>query len=233
LIVLIAYIGGYMAIKQEYALTRAEFDEALVRLRLNVSEVAKETGIPRSYCSEFRNGDRQLRPEQLAKLKDYFENKGLVFENNAPESEQPSLIPTVADLANPEGVQHTLLAVRHLAIDQSLNNEQVTNILKKVAANDHEAELLLNEKVERGILSDWSELTDSYLKQVFGLFAANYVLMRHLQGRPLVVLEKPVAYDDVDTVAALFSHLFHEENGELVSRDHTQDEPLEADGVQP
>lgn len=221
-----------MAIKQEYALTRAEFDEALVRLRLNVSEVAKETGIPRSYCSEFRNGDRQLRPEQLAKLKDYFESKGLVFETNDSEPEKTPSIQTVTDLANLEGVQQTLLAVRHLAIDQSLSNEEISNILKKVAANDQEAEQLFNEKVERGILGNWSELTDASLKQVFGLFAANYVLIRHLQGRPLVVLENPVSYEDVDTVAALFSHLFHEANGELVSKDPSPDEPLETEEEQ-
>lgn len=68
-----------MAIKQTETLSRADFDEAMVRQRLNVSEVARDTGIPRTYLSEFRNGDRKLRPEMLAKLRDYFESKGVEF----------------------------------------------------------------------------------------------------------------------------------------------------------
>ncbi len=128
-------------------------------------------------------------------------------------------------------MKHTLLAIKHLAIDPNLNNEQVVNILKKVDANRHEAKLLLNKKAERGILNEWSDSTDSYLKQVFGLFAENYVLMCHLQGCQLEELEKPIAYEDVDTVAALFSNLFHEENGLIVSIEQTKDEQLENEEV--
>lgn len=56
-----------MALKETESLSRADFDAAVVRLRLNVSEIAKEVGIPRTYLSEFRNGDRKLRPENLAR----------------------------------------------------------------------------------------------------------------------------------------------------------------------
>ncbi len=223
-------------------ITAQQSRDARRELGLSQADVTKALGFNRQYISEFETGfSTRLTNTQLKKLRTFYEDK--ITETNASgekitltfgeaEAEKSSSTPTVADPANPEGVQRTLLAVRHLAIDQSLNNEQVINILKKVAANDLEAESLLNEKVERGVFSDWSERTDSYLKQVFGLFAANYVLMRHLQGRPLVMLEKPAAYDEVDTVAALFSPLFHEENGELVSRNHIQDESLEVDQVQ-
>src|SRR5882672_6584719 len=71
-----------MAIKKTEVLSRADFDEAVVKLRLNVSEVAKETGVPRTYLSEFRNGDRKLRPEHQAKLRDYFEDKGIEFDDD-------------------------------------------------------------------------------------------------------------------------------------------------------
>jgi len=52
-----------MPVTQTEVLSRADFDEAVVKLRANVSEIAKETGIPRTYLSEFRHGDRKLRPE--------------------------------------------------------------------------------------------------------------------------------------------------------------------------
>lgn len=69
-----------MPIKQPQVLSRADFDEAVVRLRINVSDIAKATAIPRTYLSEFRNGDRTLRPEHQAKLRDFFEEKGVQFE---------------------------------------------------------------------------------------------------------------------------------------------------------
>lgn len=207
-----------MAIKQPNILTRQEFDQAMVHLRLNISEVSRETSIPRTYLSEFRNGDRQLRPENLAKLRDYFEGKGLEFEEqgNAESNSVPSENP-ITPQTDPEGIQRAVLAIRHLAIDPSITREQAEAILEKIAANDHEAEEMLQVKAENGLFSDWSEATDAMLKGVFGLFAANYVLLRHLQGRPLVMLANPVEYDSIKTVADVFAYLFHDENAALVA----------------
>lgn len=78
-----------MAIQQTEFLSRQDFDEAVVRLRLNVTEIAKELGIPRTYLSEFRNGDRRLRPEQLAKLLDYFQSKGVEFTGTPDAANDP------------------------------------------------------------------------------------------------------------------------------------------------
>jgi hypothetical protein len=214
-----------MAIKQPKILTRQELDQAMVHLRLNISEVSRETSIPRTYLSEFRNGDRQLRPENLAKLRDYFEGKGLEFEEEqVTETATPSEAITPIELQTDlPGIQRAVLALRHLAIDPSITHEQVEAILEKITANDREAEELLGFKAESGLFSDWSEATDATLKGVFGLFAANYVLLRHLQGRPLVMLANPVEYDDIKTVADIFAHLFHEENAALVANQEIPD----------
>lgn len=225
-----------MAIKQNYALTRAEFDEALVRLRLNVSEVAKETSIPRSYCSEFRNGDRQLRPEQLAKLKDYFESKGLVFENDEPAAEQQPIAEPIYDLNNPdtEGFKRTLLAVKHLAIDPKISDHEAKSIIAKVKANDREIELFLKEKAERGFIDDWSELTDTYLRQVFGLLSENYLLECKLKGRPLVVLEDSNDADsdsfEIVTIADVLVYLLRKQNSTLVTTEQINGDFIEVEG---
>lgn len=208
-----------MAIKQHQILTRQEFDQAMVHLRLNISEVSRETSIPRTYLSEFRNGDRQLRPENLAKLRDYFEGKGVEFEDEpAPGESIPAASAPTDPSSDPLGIQRAVLAIRHLAIAPNITNDQIQAILEKIETNDHEAEEMLKAKAESGLLSDWSEATDAMLKGVFGLFAANYVLLRHLQGRPLVMLASPVEYDDIKTVADIFAHLFHEENSALVAK---------------
>jgi len=209
-----------MALKQPNILTRQEFDQAMVHLRLNISEVSRETSIPRTYLSEFRNGDRQLRPENLAKLRDYFEGKGLEFEEEKEAIvEQPSDNAAVSDpQTDPEGIQRAVLAIRHLAIDPSITRDQAEAILEKIAANDREAEEILSLKAESGLFSDWSEDTNAMLKGVFGLFAENYVLLRHLQGRPLVMLESQVEYRNIQTIADIFSNLFHEENAALIAQ---------------
>src|SRR5262245_22133867 len=80
-----------MPIKQSEVLSRADFDEAVVRLRLNISEISKATGIPRTYLSEFRNGDRRLRPEHLGKLRDFFEERGVKFDSTPDPDAAPKL----------------------------------------------------------------------------------------------------------------------------------------------
>jgi hypothetical protein len=184
-----------MPIKKPDTLTRYDLDQAVIALRLNISEVAKDTGVPRTYISEFRNGNRRLLPEHQAKLRDYFEGMGVEFigepepSGTLPAATQQTDSPTLTD---PEGIQRAVLAIRHLAIDPAITREQAEAILEKIAANDREAGELLQEKAESGVFSDWSEATDAMLKGVFGLFAANYVLLRHLQGRPLVMLASPI-----------------------------------------
>lgn len=225
------------------SITAQQSRDARRELGLSQADVTKTLGLNRQYLSELESGyTTRLTNPQLKKLRAFYESKiaeankngeGITltfgFEDNSQEFVKPVSISPITDLTKPEGIQHTLLAVRHLAIDQSLNTEQINDILEKIAANDRDAEGLLNEKAERGFVSAWSEQTDSYLKQVFGLFAANYVLMRHLQGRPLVVLEKSIEDDDIDTVATLFANLFHKENGDLVKEDQQPDIPTSSE----
>ena len=66
-----------MAIKQQPALTKADFEAALVTLRLSVSEVSRESGIPRHVVSHFRNYGDGMKPEQIAKLRDWLESNTL------------------------------------------------------------------------------------------------------------------------------------------------------------
>lgn len=175
-----------MAIKKEYVLTRAEFDEALLTLRLNVSEVAKETGIPRSYCSEFRNGDRQLRPEQLAKLKDYFEGKGLVFENDLPEPEKQ--LPTTQPPTPPQAAAPYRFIPVYLEADQPA----VIKTQALIQDNDARIAVLMQQEVARddGFFGtgDFTEDTQATLQEAFSLMAANYALWRSLSGWPALGL---------------------------------------------
>lgn len=228
-----------MTIKQPEILSRQDFSEAVVRLRLNVSEIAKELGIPRTYLSEFRNGDRQLRPEHLAKLRDYFEAKGIEFteeeepaataQGHEPDAVEQQTTDVILDpLAGREEVTRALLAVRHFAIDPKLTPDQISLVLDRMAENEQEVKNLLSEKVEEGLLSDWSESTEGYLREIFGKFGENYLLFRQLQGRPLIPVGEAVSYKDIKVLGDLVNHLFHEsiqKIAEAIAAPATEEEP--------
>lgn len=196
-------------------------------LGLSQADVANSVGINRQYISEFETGySNRITTAQLRKLRTFYEGKLREAADNGDEitlsfgdsntSSSDSFV-TIDPQRDLEGIQRTVLAIRHLSIDPNIPQEQAEAILQKIAANDAEAKKLLEAKAENGFFSDWAESTDAMLKEVFGLFAANYVLLRRLQGRPVEMLEQPVEYEQIETVADIFAHLFHAENAPLAA----------------
>lgn len=172
-----------MAIKQSEILSRADFDEAVVRLRLNVSEIAKATGIPRTYLSEFRNGDRKLRPELQAKLRDYFEEKGIEFDPPGTEDDSPE------QPAAPHPRLQAVARVRcYFPVADTVPDDVVARVMDAMEDNDARLAVLLKQETERedGLYSD-DEFTDETVKalqEAGSLLAENYVLFRMLRGWP-------------------------------------------------
>lgn len=181
-----------MAIKQRQALTKEDFEAALVTLRLSVSEVARETGIPRHLVSHFRNYGDGLKPEQAAKLRDFLEDKGIEFtdEKDAAASGRsaPALAaaPVLTSLNPQLGVG--LKVEHHFPISNTIPDDVVREALYSMEENDARLVLLLQTKLERneGFFGD-GELTDEskgVLQEVFALLAGNYVTFRMLRGWP-------------------------------------------------
>lgn len=175
-----------MAIKQPETLSRGDFDEAMVRLRLSVSEVAKETGIPRTYLSEYRNGDRKLRPENLAKLRDYFEGKGIEFDDVASAGGEP------AAASVPQGItpHPRLVAVQSVRfcfpLADTVPDDVVAKVMDQIEEGDARLLALFKEQIERedGFFAE-GEFTDEFtamLQEAFSILASNYVLSRMLRG---------------------------------------------------
>jgi DNA-binding XRE family transcriptional regulator len=199
-------------------ITAQQSRDARRELSLSQAEVAKALDLNRQYVSEMETGfSTRLTNTQLKKLRTFYEDKiaeanakgaqiSLTFgAPDAPTDSKPDQVP----------VQRTVLAIRHLSIDPTLDDAQVDATLEKIAANDAQAEKIFQRKASEGLLTGWDEATDYALRDIFGLFAANYALLRHLQGRSLVV--KPDANGKISSISDLFSHLFHQENSHLVS----------------
>jgi len=192
-----------MAVKQKLILTKEDFEKAIVIRRLSVSEVSRETGIPRPVVSHFRNYGDGMKPEQVAKLRDFFESKGIQFAEETPAAphptgEQPSgphpfrLPFTLSD----DGlVQRTLLACRHFFIDERLTEEQIEEAGKHFKEGYARAKELLDIDLQREWMSgDYDEDTATKLRELWGHLAGVGLLSLHLQGLVLVNQDRILAH---------------------------------------
>lgn len=194
-----------MAIKQQPVLTKEDFEAALVTLRMSVSEVARETGVPRHIVSHFRNYGDGLKPEQAAKLRDFLEDKGIEFtEDEAEPTEQQSVETASIPSLNPQ-LSVGLKVEHYFPISNSVPDDVVRDALYSMEENDARLVTLFQTELDRddGFLGS-GELTDeskAILQEAFALLAANYVTFRMLRGWPALnvkpTTEKPETVRDM------------------------------------
>lgn len=193
-----------MAIKQPTALTKKDFELALITLRLSVSEVSRESGIPRHVVSHFRNYGDGMKPEQIAKLRDYLESKGVEFtdkeEASAPQqstsehpsNQQPLKLPYL--LSDDGLTQRTALACRHFFIDERLTEDQLKEAGKRIEESFSQAKELMGIELEGRLLSDgYNNATETKLRELWGHLARIGLVSLHLQGRILIDQERIIA----------------------------------------
>jgi len=179
-----------MAIKKTEILSRADFGEAVVTLRLNVSEIAKETGIPRTYLSEFRNGDRKLRPEHQAKLRDYFEAHGVVFEDSKEPDTENGAAPAAPIGKVHGGALPFPAPAFHCPVAADLKPEHVKAISARLEAVTRRIAELLPKPLayDSGVLIRSDEPTEESHAEhaaLVGLLAEEAILRRRLEGRDI------------------------------------------------
>lgn len=225
------------------SITAQQSRDARRELSLSQADVTKALGFNRQYLSEFETGfSKRLTDAQLKKLRTFYETKIAEANTNGESititfgdsSIQKSSTDNTANTSiDHENIHRTMLAVRHLTIDPKLSNTQIQAILEKIYIYDAEAEEALSQKAVRADFSDfdWRKKTEDSLKQVFGSFAASYVLMRHLQGRPMVILEQSVEKNNIKSVADLFANLFYAENRDLLTPIPVENEVETAEGA--
>lgn len=173
-----------MAIKQQQPITKSDFEAALVSQRLSISQVARETGIPRHIVSHFRNYNDGMKPEELAKLRDYLEGLGVEFTDKEDVDDQSQ--PTIASLHPQLGVG--IQQVHHFPISSNIPDEVIRDAMYIMDENDARLMLLLQNKLERndGFLGngELTEETKATLQEAFALLAGNYITFRLLRGWP-------------------------------------------------
>lgn len=234
-----------MAIKKQSALTKEEFAAALITLRLSVSEVSRESGIPRHIVSHFRNYGDGLKPEQAAKLQDFFESKGLEFsdeeETASPQqkntNQQTLKLPLI--LSDDALTQRTALVLRHFFIDERLTDAQLKDAGQRFEDGFNQAKGLLDVELGRTWLSDdFDEATESKMRELWGHLARIGLLSLHLQGRILIdhgrILANSLADGDKPkpiTFGDLLSDTYSEAVAGLNAAEAIEDEEAEEEGA--
>ena len=166
-----------MAIKQPTRLTKEDFETALVTLRLSVSEVSRESGIPRHIVSHFRNYGDGLKPEQSAKLRDWLESKGVEFtdEPEAPTTPQSAKETqsgrsvTLPLILSDDGLtQRTALICRHFFIDERITDEQIKDAGVRIEESFSQAKDLLGIELESKLIFDgYDEATETKMRELW------------------------------------------------------------------
>lgn len=180
-----------MAIKKTVVLSKEDFETALVELRLSVSEVARETGIPRQYISHFRTYGDGLKPEQIAKVRDFLEARlaenGMTLES-VPEGEERDTAPLVAVLPNVDStsLRRSALTCLHFYISPDVPEQAILQAVQRMEENEARMEELMGqEAAQPGFFGSgkWDDETEASLNEAIALMAENYVITRLLQGR--------------------------------------------------
>ena len=229
-----------MAIKQQHTLSKEDFEAALVTLRLSVSEVSRESGIPRHIVSHFRNYGDGLKPEQAAKLHDYLEDKGIEFtdEEETPSDPQQTVeqderqesfrLPII--LSDDGLTQRTALVCRHFFIDERFTDAQIKEAGEHIQESFGQAKKLMDTELVIRFASDsYNEDTEIKLRELWGHLARIGFVSLYLQGRILINPDRILANSLPEdgraapkTFRDLLADTYHEAVAGLIGNDQTE-----------
>lgn len=171
-----------MPIKQRNAITRTDFEEAVDYLGSSVSDVAKETNIPRAYLSDLKNRNVRLRREHEDKLRAFLENEGVEFDDDGDDSPAPP-----APAGSPHAsVEISLVRLRTIALDERHDDDDIATALDAQADRDARLSQLFATKVERedGFFGpgDHTEAFKKAVAEARALLAESAIVIGKLRG---------------------------------------------------
>lgn len=204
-----------MAIKKTVLLSKEDFENALVELRLSVSEVARETGLPRQYISHFRTYGDGLKPEQVAKVRDFIESRlaenGMALESELDtDTPQPSPMEPALPTLDSVSLRRTSITCIHFATSADIKPADLLKIVREMESNEVRLEeLMAKEAKEAGLFEsgEWSAETAADMQEAIALMASNFVLFSLAQGKNFVYRDTAEG-EDVKTVRDVMNDTF-------------------------
>lgn len=170
-----------MNIPQNLPVTPLQSKAARYQLGLTQANVIQDSGLPGHKLKGFETG--RLIPDMkfLESLASFYEAKGIEL---SELTEGEGLTPINAAAVKPASLRVQSLPA--MAFRIAVPFDQVDELLERMEKYDERIEEIFQEKAGAGFLSDYDEQTEALQRELFGLMAANYLLFRALQGRPMV-----------------------------------------------
>ncbi len=161
--------------------TSEQLRQAAKDLNLTVAAIAEGTGLSKAYISEFRNETRNLSPSQQAQLRTYLDAEYAAQGMEFPEAEDTS----DTDLLQGLGGMVKRISRPAILLSENVPTAQAEKLLDLIEANRLKVTDILASEFKAGGLfgGDFSDATESSIRELFALLALNYVAILMLQGR--------------------------------------------------
>jgi len=164
------------------------------------AQAGTASGLPAYKIKRFELGNTIPDTEFLEALRAFYEGQGYEF----PGAEKPGAQAKAKGVVFPGGVvapggeegeaegesvpprKVTKSTVQHIRIAANLSDAEIGSILEHIEANEELVEEMLQEKVENGLLSTYTDKCEAHHAKILRLLAENGTLWAKLVGRALV-----------------------------------------------
>lgn len=143
---------GYM----KKIITSAQSRDARAALGLSQNLVSKQTGIGRSYMSQFENEILRLTDSQLTKLRSFYEDEGFIFNDKVSSAELEKVVDRAQEKLAPLAVDNGVVQVNALEMSELLSTLEMIIETGGVSNSMIDTPLVSND-ILAGIFSDFEK----------------------------------------------------------------------------
>lgn len=179
-------------------LSATDAKQARMVLQLSQGKVAGHLGVNRTYLSQFENGRYLFNDALLEKLRDYYEEEGYQFNDDALEPRNPAA-PGMDEInAHQQHKGYHQKTIDGFVIPDSLDFSEADAILSEYAENGRRIAEICNSSPKSGLLFGLDEEDlEERMREALVLMARNYALIEQLHGHATVF---PVDKEEKSTV---------------------------------
>ena len=152
------------------------------QLGLTQANVIDESGLPGHKLKNFETGRFVPDMPFLESLRDFYQERGIVYDQAAAAVETQI---QAADTA-PGAVMRRQAQRMALYVRDDLPDSDLMKIFERMEANDARIESIITNNLESGFPSGYSAETEAKNRELFGAMAENHLLFRLLQGRSII-----------------------------------------------
>lgn len=153
-------------------------------LAMSQKELIAETGVQAYKLKQFEAGNFRPDGATLKKLRDYFESKGVNFDEIDAHLTSGAVATPTGDQTGKTG--YTNAPRPGFFISSDLPEAVIEQLLAEMEASDDRIAELVKTSVKSGLMGGMTDETERDIRELFGHLAANHLRFRCLQGRNII-----------------------------------------------